>query len=117
MNTEDRELLELAAKAAGLQGFEWVSDPFFEGLERRNFEDDGSELQSQTWNPLANDGDAFRLMVKLRMELSLIDDVAWAMATEAEGGGGCACYSKDKPEHATRRAITRAAAEIGRRMA
>jgi hypothetical protein len=106
MSESDRELLELAAKAVGLQGFEWVSDPFFEGLERRNFEDDGSELQSQTWNPLANDGDAFRLMVALLAE-SMID----VLRLEFGGGG------TQDPLPDARLAITRAAAEIGRRMA
>ena len=103
----DRELLELAAKAAGLDGFSWVSDPFFEGLERRNFECDGLELQSQTWNPLENDGDALRLAVRLGM-LATYSGARFEMfqATYRQ------CLDGDmKPSEATRRAIVMVAAQ------
>jgi hypothetical protein len=84
----DRELLEAAAKAAG----EWPSpEPFEHVLDR--------------WNPLTNSGDAFELAVKLDL---LADGLAghYDYATDAE-------YAAD-PYAATRRAIVRAAAEIGR---
>ena len=57
----DRELLELAAKAADVAMLGWNDggEPYSGGI--------GSILPSgRVWNPLADDGDAFRLMVKLR---------------------------------------------------
>ncbi len=51
------------------------------------------------WNPLTDDGDALRLAVKLRIEV----EAGWMV------------FSED-PYAATRRAIVRAAAEIGRMM-
>ena len=97
----DRELLELAAKAAGIEckktpiGF-YLSD------EDRN------------WNPLTDDGDALRLAVKLGVQVTIILDgddgdhspktmVDWATEEHL-----------NDPYAATRRAITRAAAQIGK---
>lgn len=49
----DRELLELAAKASGEWPESWHnSEAYFTGVLSR-------------WNPLEDDGDAFRLMVAL----------------------------------------------------
>lgn len=92
---EDKELLELAAKAAGIEiiGFGevfWVPE--------------GEELQ-RPWNPLIDDGDALRLAVKLGL---LADDGYTATF--------CNALDKDDPYAATRQAIVRAAAEIGRSM-
>ena len=89
----DRELLELAAKAAGHR-LEWhipyagSDEPHIEGMD---------------WNPLDDDGDAFRLAVKLRLHSAL------------ETARRSVDYEKDTCA-ATRRAITRAAAEIGKEM-
>jgi len=54
----DKELLELAAKAAGydVKKCDWVT--------LINCNGDGP-MGKPTWNPLTNDGDALRLMVKL----------------------------------------------------
>ncbi len=94
----DRELLELAAKAAG----ELYAEPFGDGLLLANGED---------WNPLADDGDALRLAVKV---------LNWPHGGRAFENAVSAMYAvgqlpKD-PYAATRRAIVRAAAEIGRSM-
>ncbi len=97
----DIELLELAAKAAGLShpdGVYWV----------RNDAGD-------SWNPLTDDGDALRLAVKLRMEVCVWDTVTTVMASDN------AISTLSKPVNgdlyaATRRAIVMAAAEIGRSM-
>jgi hypothetical protein len=94
----DRELLELAAKAAGLE----VVTP--------------TMLKYGQWNPLSDDGDAFRLAVKLGVQITIVLDgddgdhlpqtmVDWA--TEEH---------MNDPYAATRRAITHAAAEIGKDM-
>lgn len=107
---EDRELLELAAKAAGINieycpdsGFYWV-DSKYSGL---------------WWSPLHVDGDALRLAVSLDLHVQCDfkeDDSrvyiygGWiGIGVEEEVG------ALDKFA-ATRRAIVRAAAEIGRAM-
>jgi len=111
----DGELLELAANAAGIEckktpiGF-YLSD------EDRN------------WNPLTDDGDALRLAVKLRIDIDLwIMKDSVAAKTNIGAGRGIPLQGEYKPplnDHseplgtdpyaATRRAITRAAAEIGK---
>ncbi len=93
----DKELLELAAKAAdyGLtykrqlsnETHEWVSD-------------DGLFWQ---WNPLIDDGQALRLAVKLDLFWENMELFDMHFSHESE----------DKYA-ATRRAIVRAAAEIGK---
>lgn len=115
----DRELLEMAAKAAGYSGA-WIKWPgarhpldvelgFFHGS-------DGS-----VWNPFASDGGALRLAVKLRMEIDHnhdADNCLW-VSVRVPRQVFCAVEEfADESERAssTRRAITRAAAEIGRNM-
>jgi len=103
----DRELLEAAAKAAGL---ELVYRPGIEGMwnytqERGYF--------GPCFNPLDSDGDNRRLEVKLKIELEFGSDFVnagnsqtpndWFLAREEYGADPCA---------ATRRAIVRAAAAM-----
>lgn len=57
----DHELLELVAKAAGID-VEWLLDS--ENKEYLHNGEDGC-----VWNPLTDDGDAFRLAVKLRLNI------------------------------------------------
>jgi len=113
----DRELLELAAKAAGIRviGFvdEMIAQPDHKagGLIIRN-ERGGDSC----WNPRTDDGDALRLAVKLCIEVSPCDGVILVTYPIGE--------SRDLEElhiiiehdryETTRRAITRAAAEIGK---
>ena len=97
----DRELLELAAKAAEIEGeWEWHDDATMGGLYT------GS---TWLWNPLTDDGDALRLAVKL--ELHVMPGIA-----QTPDGGMHVDKNMDDPYAATRRAIVRAAAEIGRNM-
>ena len=110
----DRELLESAAKAAGIRLHVWGT----KGAE--NF----AALDAKTharWNPLADDGDALRLAVKLRLIVDTDYNIG-AAAGSAFLDMDC-CYEADNPKRfgadrnaATRRAIVRAAAEIGRGM-
>lgn len=109
----DKELLELAAKAAGI---EITPHPNSKLSKVLHFLANG-----KNWNPLTDDGDALRLAVKLGMVL----DTDW-------NGGSNAGNSKvdfDEPEYAyqegsgrydpyaaTRRAVVRAAAEIGKKL-
>lgn len=90
----DRALLEAAAKAAD-----------------RDFNDPAQYLNEsgRPWNPLADDGDALRLAVKLSMRVR-----AGVVTTAEHGifGEGSKAKTAD-PCAATRRAIVRAAAAIG----
>ena len=102
----DKELLELAAKAAGV---ECKKTPigFYLLDEDRN------------WNPLTDDGDALRLAVKLEMMIDYIDRGYMAGHVLATAGPVMlSIYEPREPDPyaATRRAITRAAAEIGKAM-
>lgn len=57
MSYTDKELLEFAAKASGLPECGWMG-PAFMYVKENTFTD---------WNPLEDDGDAFRLAVKLNL--------------------------------------------------
>ena len=100
----DRELLELAAKAAELHGF-WVDA----GLNV------GSDAAPKIWNPLTDDGDALRLAVKLGLDVDHFGNSAvveaWVVGIQP-----CAVEYNSDPYAATRRAIVRSAAEIGKGM-
>lgn len=115
----DRELLELAAKAAGHE----IEVDQYEVIYYR----DGSGPQSWAiWNPLTCDGDALRLACKLGIDLLFTFEDVEAVATmharqeDQEMISPWACESwtlkKQDTYAATRRAIVRAAAEIGREM-
>ena len=126
----DSELLELAAKAAGIE----VWFPRMNGGK----DDDGNRIiltpchtmtpnGAAEWNPLADDGDALRLAVKLgistfpypiydeterhsviakqRRRADMMREANQTEVIEVYGDDSCA---------ATRRAIVRSAAEIGR---
>ena len=98
----DRELLELAAKAAGIEVGRYDDGAGF------NYPDTNA-----WWNPLTDDGDALRLAVKLRIEIRLGPHDA--MAHQGFRRSHAESYGSDQYA-ATRRAIVRAAAEIGRVM-
>ena len=77
----DRELLELAAKAAGIEivpctcSYEQWPFKYAEGQGKRGH-----------WNPLVNDGDALRLGAKL-----LLDVYSSEACIVAEDGNGVQC--------------------------
>ena len=107
--SSDRELLEMAAKAAGIEGEYvcWCINGFKEGIRKPG------DTTSIPWNPLVDDGDALRLAVKLRM---LVDnDSVCAQVIPLAGSTATEPHATD-PCAATRRAIVRAAAEIGKSM-
>ena len=116
----DRELLELSAKAAGYavtdrELLEYAAKAAFGG---KNF------IGDMRWNPLTDDGDALRLAVKLKLNVSLeyspTYHYAYSDEYEALSGLNCCCTKgedcNNDPYSATRRAIVRAAAEIGKEM-
>lgn len=104
----DKELLELAAKAAGIEvDF---------GMQQWN---KYWVIAEGFWNPLTDDGDALRLAVKLSLQPLFNDDLnALTIDYQVEPEPFtvlCESYGNDKYA-ATRRAIVRAAAEIGMMM-
>lgn len=106
----DRELLELAARAAGTNWRDWTPEVFLGESELREW--------PYQWNPLTDDGDALRLAVKLRIDVihnDPQDNDAWVLA-----GPDCDCVEDVNGEAsrsaAVRRAIVRAAAEVGKAM-
>ena len=67
--TDDRELLELAAKAAGMNvSWDHYDPDYCAGAEGMFLNGERSPDNSKYWNPLTNDGDALRLAVKLGIE-------------------------------------------------
>lgn len=104
----DRELLELAAKAAGIA-------PVLCYETARNCLRIGGRKSYSLWRPLTDDGDALRLAVKLDIHISLYGKdtgiTTWIVREEAETFH--ADYGDD-PCSSVRRAIVRAAAELGR---
>ena len=102
----DRELLEFAAKAAGIVIKEWdYGEPVVDPTDGNyNF----------NWNPLTDDGDALRLAVKLKLEIEFSSNFVNVGTSHCGREWHMARESGDDLYAATRRAIVRAAAEIGR---
>lgn len=99
----DRQLLEFAAKAAEIEVY-WCE------LDNCHWLIDDSD----SFVPLDNDGDALRLAVKLHLK---IDVMPWGtIATKWDESMPIdnAIRHNDDPYAATRKAIVRAAAEIGK---
>lgn len=103
----DKEMLGLAAKAAGIEYTEHEGALF---VKR-------SMVHKREWSPLKDDGDALRLAVKLN--IAVIPDPSFGMV---HADPVCHAISEssqdygDDPYAATRRAIVRAAAAIGEAM-
>lgn len=106
----DRELLEMAAKAAGNnRRYYKCSLTHEEGMI--NDDPDGG-----MWNPLTDDGDALRLAVTCKIDvLQYAAQGVVAAASDTDSWEVMELH-RDDPLAATRRAIVRAAAEIGRAM-
>ena len=111
----DRELLELAANAAGVDGL------YAENSYRKS---NGILIADRLWNSFTNDGDALRLAVKLRMTIRPEPAAVCAGWSIGERGAPTRdglgpwfwkeWYRAPGDElAATRRAIVRAAAAIG----
>ena len=108
-----REMLELAAKAAGIAVHHWSHADCPDCPDAVPVLTDGINTEIVVWNPLADDGDALRLAVSLKID-TLHRSEVWATLA-GKGLQLSETYNED-PNAATRRAITRAAAEIGRAM-
>lgn len=99
----DKELLELAARAAGVKlvcygGISYYASDYMP--------------TSESWDPLADDGDAMRLAVKLDMTVNI--QGKWVMVDC--GDMTKRDYDDNDTFSATRRAIVRAAAAIGEKL-
>ena len=100
----DRELLELAAKAGGLTVI--------------GHRDKGVMIRSEAcksgfcWTPITDDGDARRRAVKLQLAIAIDSDRSWSHHVNVMMGSEV-MHNGDQ-EAATRRAIVRAAAELGK---
>lgn len=111
--SSDRELLELAAKAVGYDTTHPANakrltfTPPIDALWIRNI--------SMGWNPLEGDGDALRLAVKLHIDIRhfMYEDGCMDCLVDRLGRGFQEKFTDDHAA-ATRRAIVRAAAEIGK---
>jgi len=98
----DKEMLELAAKAAGHKVY--CNEKVF-----LIWKDSNEEWVD--WNPLSDDGDALRLAVFLFRDIHF-----WYFDGSVSIGNDLRIVCGDDPCAATRLAIVRAAAEIGMNM-
>ena len=95
MTATDRELLERAAKAAGIEALRLDAHP----------------QHASHWDPLADDGDALRLAVKLGLGVIQWGDEMVSATHATTNREFSETYDAD-PFAATRRAIVRAAAAM-----
>ena len=101
----DSELLELAATA---MGYKYMNSALW----------DGRDVVEYSWNPLEDDGHALRMAVKLTVDI--VYDFDRVMVVFGNKDASCITeYFYDLPQPtdryaATRRAIVRAAVEIGK---
>lgn len=118
----DQELLTLAAKAARFGdefGVTWTESEY-----PRNSSSHGALWNyrghmdtAELWNPLTDDGDALRLAVKLRLNISVFDNyvIVGYYFDDADGLEHHVVEESINGDHnaAVRGAIVRAAAQIG----
>ena len=107
ISPSNRELLELAAKAVGLEGYRYCTS---RRCMAEWMESDGGWFGSSIWNPHYNDGDAFRLEVVLKLS------TAWDPMVRCWSVGGIVNEEfKWLAFHQDRRLATvTAAAEVGK---
>lgn len=104
----DKELLELAARAAGIQ-LTWFGDK-----DPWCYAEISPGIK---WNPLRDPGDALRLAVQLHIGLDFQApgySAYWTVLARDFSDYAAATENGPDTIAATMRAITRAAAEIGR---
>ena len=118
----DREMMELAARAGGYARHEYVENSARDGRVVTGHYD---SLLEVCINPLTDDGDALRLAVQLMIRVSVNRafrlSIPGSVTVEYPDRDGVyfalgEAVTNGDPYAATRRAIVRAAAEIGRQM-
>ena len=94
----DRELLDLAAKAAGIKKSDAIN-----------------RIEFNQWNPLTDNGDALRLAVDLMLEIYPCGTCTIVEDGEPPSVHISVKFNDSEPYAATRRAIVMAAAELSRK--
>ena len=122
----DREMLELAAKAAEWQlcGYSWIGenedDDECEILESAFVKTNLEQELATKWNPLTDDGDALRLAGDVGLVVCIMRNAGFTgiylPACSIGGKYDEVQLHEDNAHAATRRAIVRAAAAIGEAM-
>lgn len=103
----DRELLELAAKAAGIVQPVWsTSTQAIIGYVNS---------KCLSWNPLTDDSDALKLAVKFEFDIEHHEDSVFVNHVGIQNYQLLDWHNGDRLA-ATRRAIVKLAAEIGKQM-
>jgi len=112
----DKELLELAAKAAGIEICGPATKFIASGVTDLDLVIRNDRGGDSVWNPLTYDGDALRLAVKLNLSLSTGPCIVKCNSISGALRGNFIEEDSIYQDHyaATRRAIVRAAAEIGK---
>ena len=118
----DRKLLELAAKAAGIEipqllrgrpsPWYWIDD---RGIHK-DVSGGGDGTSYWHWNPLESDADAFRLQCALGIDIGYGFDGDKVSCVLIDGEPTYVSDYDNDPCKTTREAIVRAAAEIGRNL-
>jgi hypothetical protein len=117
----DKELLELAAKAAGVEIIPMQIDNVTKQGDNRfiGFMTKADEWPRRWFDPLTDDGDALRLAVRLDLIVSrgytdVGKEAVVFYLNEIQHQMRCVVPHGKNPYAATRLAIVRAAAEMGR---
>jgi hypothetical protein len=97
---EDRELLQMAAKAYGVELWKF-------GKTSGGFINNRAE----SWSPLTNDGDAFRLALKLQIKIEYVPEMDSVMCSLPGSVGATSVATIGDVE--LRYAIVQAAAQLG----
>ena len=120
----DRELLELAAKAFGFGAQNppdnqhcWTQAeyPKHSGRHGALWNYVGHGETAELWNPLTDDGDALRLAVKCNLNVC-VGYASVSACLQGDGSFHKTVEIKNDPYAATRLAIVRAAAALGEKM-
>jgi hypothetical protein len=110
----DRELLEAAARVAGIElQRSRLDDPLFHDMLLK-VRDPKHNGRGVGWNPLTDDGDALRLAQALKIDLSFIERDYKGLhhnSVEAACKSGC-YYELSHSMESVRRVIVRAAGAI-----
>lgn len=107
LTTEDRVFLERAVEAAGLTVMPSIH--YQDGIAVVNEEVDFRE-PVVVWNPLDDDGDAFRLLVSAQVKLTIGHTEVSASSGAFVGRALIRAGTKDAIRAAARRAVVRAVA-------
>ena len=105
----DRELLEMAAKAA------WIVGVWHDRGQCIHVTDCAG-MSDIWWRPFDDDGDALRLAVDLKLQLIIYKDWVEILQDGIRLTNADSVYSAGCMRETTRRAIVRAAAAIGSAM-